>query len=128
MDVAGLLLDLGNVLSRVFLEFASAIIAAEGHSVGFLRINCFATQRAFVVDRLAGDFDLFDKVVGVFFEFALAVVAAEANEVALVAGCRLDGIAAEWACVVYRSGLDLGNRGSRVFRELALTVATAESY
>ena len=121
------LLDLSNVLCRVFLEFSSAIIAAEGHRVGFLRINCFATQRALVVDRLAGDFDLLDKVVGVLFKFTLTVVAAEANKVALVAGCGLDGIATEWACIIDRSGLDLGNGGSWIFGELTLTVAAAEA-
>ena len=127
MVVAGCLLDLGDVLGRVFLEFASAVVAAEGNRVGLLRVDCATAERALVVDRLTGNFHLLDEVVGILFEFALAVVAAEANEVALVAGCRLDGIAAEWACVVYRSGLNLGNRGSRIFGELTLTVAAAEA-
>ena len=127
MVVGGGLLDFSNMLRWVFLEFAGAVIAAEGHRVGFLRINCFATQRALVVDRLAGDFDLLDKVVGVFFEFALTVVAAEANEVALIVGRGLNGIAAEWACVVDRSGLYFGNGGSRILGEFALAITTAES-
>ena len=126
MVVAGCLLDLGDVLGRVLLEFAGTVVAAECNRVGLLRVDCSTAERALVVDRLAGDFHLLDEVVGVLFEFALAVVAAEANEVALVVGCGLDGIAAEWACVVYRSGLNLGNRCSRIFRELALTVAAAE--
>ena len=100
------LLDLSDMLRWFFLEFAGAVVAAEGHRVGFLRINSFATQRALVVHRLSGDFHLLDEVVGVLLELAFAVIAAEADEVALVVGRGLDGIAAEWASVVYRGGLD----------------------
>ena len=127
MVVAGCLLDLGDVLGRVFLEFAGAIVAAEGNREGFLRVDCATAERALVVDRLTGNFHLLDEVVGILFEFALAVVAAEANKVALVAGCGLDGIATEWACIIDRSGLDLGNGGSWIFGELTLTVAAAEA-
>ena len=127
MVVAGCLLDLGDVLGRVFLEFAGAIVAAEGNREGFLRVDCATAERALVVDRLTGNFHLLDEVVGILFEFALAVVAAEANEVALVVGCRLDGIAAEWACVVDRSGLYFGNGCSRILGEFALAITTAES-
>lgn len=126
MVVGGGLLDLSNMLRWVFLEFAGAVIAAEGHRVGILRINSFATQRALVVHRLSGDFHLLDEVVGVLLELAFAVIAAEADEVALVVGRGLDGIAAEWARVVDRGGLDFGNGGTRIFGELALTVAAAE--
>ncbi len=115
------------MLRWVFLEFAGAVIAAEGHRVGFLRINSFATQRALVVHRLSGDFHLFDEVVGVLLELAFAVIAAEADEVALVVGRGLDGIAAEWASVVDRGGLDFGNGGTRIFGELALTVAAGST-
>lgn len=122
------LLDFSDMLRWVFLEFAGAVIAAEGHCVGFLWINSFATQRALVVHRLSGDFHLLDEVVGVLLELTFAVIAAEADEVALVVGRGLDGIAAEWARVVYRSGLDFGDGGTRIFGELALTVAAAEPY
>ena len=114
------------MLGRILLEFASAVVAAEGNRVGLLRVDCATAERALVVDRLTGNFHFLDEVVGILFEFALAVVAAEANEVALVAGRGLDGIATEWACIIDRSGLDLGNGGSRIFGELTLTVAAAE--
>ena len=121
------LLDLSDMLRWVFLEFAGAVIAAEGHRVGFLRINSFATQRALVVHRLSGDFHLLDEVVGVLLELAFAVIAAEADEVALVVGRGFDWIAAEWAHVVDRGGLDFGNGGTRIFGELAQAIATTEA-
>ena len=126
MYVACSLLDLSNVLCRVFLEFSSAIIATESNGVSFLRIDRSTAEWTLVVYSFAGDFHLLDKVVGVLFKFTLTVVAAEANKVALVAGRGLDGIATEWACIIDRSGLDLGNGGSRIFGELTLTVAAAE--
>ena len=128
MYVACSLLDLSNVLCRIFLEFSSAIITTESNGVSFLRIDRSTAEWTLVVYSFAGDFHLLDKVVGVLFKFALTVVAAEANKVAFVAGCGLDGITAEWACVVDRCGFHLGNRSSRIFCEFTLAITTAESY
>ena len=114
------------MLGRILLEFAGAVVAAEGDRVGLLRVNRTAAERALVVDCLAGDLHLLDEVVGILLELALAVVAAETNEVTFVAAGGLDGVAAERALVVDRGGLDLGDGGSRILGELALAVATAE--
>ena len=47
-----------------------------------------------------------DRITPLAKDKGIAVIAAEADEVALVVGRGLDGIAAEWANVVYRGGLD----------------------
>ena len=97
------------MLGRILLEFTGAVVAAEGDRVGLLRVNRAAAERALVVDCFAGDLHLLDEVVGVLLKLALAVIAAKADEIALVAGGCLDGVAAKRALIVDRGGLDFGD-------------------
>ena len=94
------------------IKLAGAVRTTECH-LGTIKVgnvfgnNILPTERTIRIDvsRFHCRY-LIDKLARISIQLAFAVIAAEADEVALVVGRCLDGIAAEWASVVYRGGLD----------------------